>query len=306
MRLIFMGTSEFAAPSLERLTKKHNIRAVYTKADKPAHRGMRVKKGIIRAMAEEGGLNVRMPHRLNPEETEFIQASQVDCIVVVSYGLKIPKEILNIPLWGAVNAHASLLPRYRGSSPINAAVLHGEKESGVTVFRLNEEWDAGEILFQKKIMLDKRETASSLWEKLRFLSADALEEALGKIDSLQPVPQNHEEATYAMKINKDDARIPWEKSQVIVDRFVRGYFSWPGAFTTLEGKTVKILGGLPSDEKHQAAPGTILGVNADKGIKIACGKGVFYITDLQMECKRAMSFKDFLNGCPLCAGEKFT
>lgn len=305
MRLIFMGTSEFALPALERLAGEHEVAAVFTKADKPAHRGMKVKKGVIKAWAAEHGIPVFTPSRLETFEAARCREIAPDCIVVVSYGLKIPREILDIPPLGAVNAHASILPKYRGSSPVNAAVLNGEKKSGVTVFRLNEEWDAGDILLTKEITLDERETASSLWDKLRRLSAEALSETLNSMDEITPLPQEEGKATFAVKISKEDARISWESEALEIDRYVRGYFSWPGAFTTLEGKTVKILGGRPADEEHNAAPGTILGVDPDKGIKVACGKGVFYITELQMECKRAMSFKDFLNGCPLCAGERF-
>ena len=305
MRLLFMGTSEFALPSLERLAQEHDVAGVFTKADKPAHRGMKVKKGVIKTWAEKHHIPVFTPSRLDDREITRCREIAPDCIAVVSYGLKIPREILDIPSFGALNAHASLLPRYRGSSPVNAAVLNGEAVSGVTVFRLNEEWDAGDILLKKEISLDERETASSLWEKLRFLSADALSETLARIDEITPLPQEDEKATFAMKITKEDARISWNNEAGIVDRLVRGYFSWPGAYTTLNGKTVKILGGFPAEEKHLAEPGTILGVDPEQGIKVACGTGVFYITDLQMECKRAMSFKDFLNGCPLCAGEMF-
>ncbi|HHH85091.1 MAG TPA: methionyl-tRNA formyltransferase, partial [Firmicutes bacterium] len=184
MRLIFMGTSEFALPSLERLAGEHEVVAVFTKPDKPAHRGMKLKKGIIKAWAEKHRIPVFTPSRLDTQEASRCREADPHCIVVVSYGLKIPREILDIPPLGAVNAHASLLPKYRGSSPVNAVILNGERKSGVTVFRLNEEWDAGDILLQKEIPLDERETASSLWEKLRRLSAEALSEALAAIDEI--------------------------------------------------------------------------------------------------------------------------
>ncbi len=299
MRLVFMGTSLFAEPSLRALDENHEVLAVYTAPEKPAGRGMKIKPGEVKDYADNAGIEVRMPLRLDNTETEYIKGLTPDVIVVVSYGLKIPAGILAIPPSGVINAHASLLPRHRGASPVNAAVIAGDRESGVSVFLLNEEWDAGDVILREKMTLDADETASSLWEKLRHLSAAALLKALESLemaDGGTPFEkQDESKVTYAWKIKREDALIDWSEDAQSIERKIRGYYGWPVAYTYFEGRTLKIQQAACETKDSGAAPGTV--VSADEnGIHVACGKGVLRITRLQLQCKRAMDCRDFLNG----------
>ncbi len=297
MRLVFMGTSEFALPSLKALNKKHEIVCVYTAPDKPAGRGMNLKKGAVKAYAEEAGVEVRTPVKLDNRETEYLKSLRPEAVAVISYGLKIPRAILDLPSHCVINAHASLLPRHRGASPINAAVIAGDKESGVTVFRLNEAWDAGEMISRKSVTLEPRETASSLWEKLRILSADAFLEALSLLDnnSADFEPQDESQVTYAHKISREDALIHWDKPAGTIDRMIRGYYSWPMAYTLFDNRTLKIHRAVPVGSEHNEKPGTVLSADK-KGIVIACGKDALRLEKIQLQSKKAMECGDFLNG----------
>ena len=306
MNIVFMGTSLFALPALESLYEHENVLAVYTKKDKPRNRGMKVIPGEIKAFAEEHNIPVRTPAKFNNEEINYLKHLAPDLIIVVSYGLKIPQDVLNIPKYGTINAHASLLPKYRGSSPINAAILNGEKESGVTIFFLNEDWDAGDILISEKIKIEDDETAESLWEKLRFLSAKLLIKAVQVLEKkvYKPVPQNHSDATFAYKIKKNDAEIDWSKSAQEIERMVRAYYSWPIAYTYLNGKVLKIHKADILEKDFDVSPGTVVRVNKKEGIIIACGKGALILKEIQLEGKKKIDVASFLNGYKLSEGDR--
>ena len=308
MKIIFMGTSLFALPILEMLVKeKYDISAVYTKPDKPHDRGMKVIEGEIKHFAIENGLTIRTPERLQATEREFIQQVNPDCIVVVSYGLKIPRSILDIPQFGAVNAHASLLPHYRGAAPIQAAILHGEKETGITVFRLTEEWDAGDIITQDRISIGDHERGGELWERLRQLAPHTMVSALRAFETntARCIPQDDTLATFAHKLNKEDGHIHWEQSADYIERMVRAYHPWPMAHTHLGDKFVKIHSCSRELSSTRIQPGSVVDINCEKGIGVACGEGVVYISEMQIEGKRKMHFRDFLNGHHLQVGDRF-
>lgn len=308
MNIIFMGTSLFALPVLEMLVReKYNVTAVYTKPDKPHDRGMKVIEGEIKHYAVEQGLTVRTPEKLNPEEREMIASLHPDCIVVVSYGLKIPRSILDIPRFGAVNAHASLLPKFRGAAPIQAAILDGEKETGVTVFRLTEEWDAGDIVAMDRIEIGAQERGGELWERLRHLAPLTMSKALQSFETntASYLPQDHSQATFAKKITKEDGHIHWENSAVCIERLVRAYCPWPMAHTHLSKIFVKIHAVTYETVSRRERSGSVFAIDCEKGIGVVCGEGVIYISELQLEGKRKMYFKDFLNGHQLKVGDRF-
>lgn len=308
MNVIFMGTSLFALPVLEMLVReKYNVVAVYTKPDKPHDRGMKVIEGEIKHYAVEQGLTVRTPDKLHAEEREMIASLHPDCIVVVSYGLKIPRSILDIPRFGAVNAHASLLPKYRGAAPIQAAILNGEKETGITVFRLTEEWDAGDVIAEDRLTIGEHERGGELWERLRHLAPVTMLKALQAFatNSAMCIPQDHTHATFAHKITKEDGHIHWDNSAVCIERLVRAYYPWPMAHTHLGKVFVKIHAVTYEATSRRERPGSVFAIDCEKGIGVVCGEGVLYISELQFEGKRKMHFRDFLNGHQLKPGDRF-
>lgn len=306
MKIVFMGTSEFAVPSLKELNQNYDIKAVYTKKDKKSGRGMKLKEGKVKKAAKSLSIPVRTPTKLDKEEIEYINNLNVDLIAVICYGLKIPETILNLPKKFVINAHASLLPKYRGASPINKAVIEGDKKTGVTVFKLNRDWDAGDILFKYSLDITKKETASSLWERLRHLSAYALSDSIEKIkqNDYSLTPQDHEKATFAYKIDKDDVEIDWSKTVDKIEREIRGYFAWPIAFSFLEGKRLKIYSVKKEKKNMNKKPGEIVDINKNKGIGVAAGDGLIYLKEIKLAGKRKMNYKDFLNGYDLKEGVK--
>ncbi len=308
MKIVFMGTSLFAMPILEMLVnEKYTIVAVYTKPDKPHDRGMKTVEGEIKHYAVEQGLTVRTPVKLTNEERDIIAALNPDCIVVVSYGLKIPRMILEIPRYGAVNAHASLLPKFRGAAPIQKAILEGERETGITVFQLTEEWDAGDIVEKDVISIGEHERGGELWERLRKLSSQTMLKALRAFETqtFELIPQDHARASFAYKINKEDGHIYWEQQAMCIERMVRAYHPWPMAHTHLGEKFLKIHACVHEEGSRRERPGSIFSIDCTKGIGVVCGEGVVFISELQVEGKRKMHFRDFLNGHQLRLGDRF-
>src|SRR6056297_217079 len=306
MRIIFMGTSGFALPSLKKLAENHDVISVFTKKDKPRGRGMRLKEGVIKKEAKRLKIEVKTPENLLDKKIiNYLKDKKPDLMVVVSYGLKIPENILKIPKYFVINAHASLLPKYRGASPINKAILEGDKKTGITVFKLDKNWDAGDIIETYSVEIDKNETAESLWDKLRNLSAEALLDSIEKIknNDYEFEKQDESKATYAYKINKKDAKINWNKTIENIDRQIRGYYSWPGAFSYYKNKRMKILSAVIEKKDINEKPGTVVDLNSNKGIGVAANNGVVYIKKLKLAGKKAMDYIDFLNGYDISKGE---
>lgn len=306
IRTIFMGTSEFALPILKGLIEAGvNLCAVYTQPDRPKGRGKKLAPSPVKQMAEQHGIAVYLPVKLRePSVVEELKSLAPDLIVVAAYGQILPKSVLEIPKYGCINVHASLLPRYRGAAPINKAVMEGEEVTGVTTMFMDVGLDTGDMLVKRTTPIGFEETAKSLRDRLALLGREAMEETLHRLceETLTPEPQNDEQSSYAPMLKKEDGHIDWHKSAVAIHNLVRGLDPWPGAYTTLEGNILKIARTFP--EKGQGGdPGTVLSSGPD-GLRIACGEGVLLVRELQISGKKRLSAVDFLRGNPLPSGTR--
>lgn len=298
MKLIFMGTPDFAVPCLESLLQAgHEVAAVFTQPDKPRGRKQELTPPEVKVCALKHLLTVYQPKTLRDGEAmKIIKEIQPDCIVVVAYGKILPKEILDFPRYGCINIHASLLPQYRGSAPIQWAVINGEKETGVTIMQMDEGVDTGDMLCQRSIPIALDDTAESMFDKLSVLGGEMIVKALEMLEQgeLSPVRQDEAKASHAPMLNKDIAVIDWYKSAREVHNLVRGLYSWPIAQTTLHGKKLKIY--RTALGKGHGEPGSVVSVSP---LTIACGDGAIEIKELQLEGKKRMDAKTFLIGHPL-------
>ncbi|WP_405345833.1 methionyl-tRNA formyltransferase [Ruminococcus sp.] len=303
MKLIFMGTPDFAVPCLERLIKAgHEIAAVFSQPDKPRGRKMILTPPEVKVCALKHGLTVYQPKSLrNDEAMELIKEIAPNCIVVAAYGKILPKAMLELPKYGCINVHGSLLPKYRGSAPIQWSVINGEKETGVTIMQMAEGVDTGDMLYQKAIPIGIDDTAESMFEKLSDLGGEMIVEALDLLEEgkLTPIKQDETLATHAPMLNKEIAVIDWNKSALEVHNLVRGLYSWPIAQTTLHGKKLKIY--RTAVGKGSGEAGTVISTSP---LTIACGEGAVVIEELQLEGKKRMDAKAFLIGHPLQIKEK--
>lgn len=296
-RIVFMGTPEFAVPILQTLAESHNVVAVYTRTDKPMGRGKQIALSPVKEFALAHNLPLEQPRTLrNGAEQHLLQSYQPDVIVVAAYGLILPKAILDTPPHGCMNVHPSLLPRWRGASPITYAILHGETETGVTLMQMDEGLDTGAILKQRKVPLAQNETTGSLTEKLAQLAAEVVCAALPDFlaGKLTPQPQNNALATMTALVAKEDGLMNWSKSAVFLERAVRAYQPWPTAYTHYRGEQFKILRSTVLDYNTPEVPGTVLQIGKDIGI--ATGKGVLLLHEVQLAGKRAMGAGEFARG----------
>ena len=308
MKIVFMGTPDFASGTLEALIAAgHEITAVYTQPDKPKGRGKEVQMTPVKMVALEHGIPVYQPRRIREAaEVEILRQIPADIFVVEAFGQILSQEILDMPKFGCVNIHASLLPKYRGAAPIQWAVIDGEEKTGITIQQMNAGIDTGDILYVKEYILDTKETGASLFDKLMVLGAEAIVEALPLIEAgkIIPVPQNEAEATHAAKLTKQLGELDFTKSAVVLERLIRGLNSWPSAYTLFRGKQLKIWEAEVVDEiQADAEPGTVIAVDK-QSITVAAGEGGLQILELQIEGKKRMACKDFLLGYPVSVGEK--
>ncbi len=309
MKIVFMGTPDFAVPPLKAIAEAgYEVAAVVTQPDKPKGRGKVLMPTPVKEEAMKHGFTVVQPAKVrnNPEFLEFLKETNPDIIVVAAFGQIIPKEILELPKFGCINIHASLLPKYRGAAPIQQAVIDGEKESGVTIQRMGEGIDTGDMISKVTVPLDKEETGGSLFDKLAEAGAKLLTETLPSIENGTAVYEKQPEESptpYAAMITKQMGLLDFSKSAVELERLVRGMNPWPSAYTYLNGKTLKvwrsevvqIIGGAHTDEKIAPEPGRVL--KADKsGIHVACGKDILVLTEVQLEGKKRMEADAFLRG----------
>ncbi len=303
MKLIFMGTPDFAVPCLEALISAgHEIAAVFTQPDKPRGRKQELTPPEVKACALDHGLTVYQPNTLKSGEAfDIISRISPDCIVVAAYGKILPKNILDLPKYGCINVHGSLLPKYRGAAPIQWSVINGDKATGITIMHMGEGLDTGDILYVKSIPIGIYDTAESMFEKLSELGGEMIVEALDKLErgELTPVKQDDSLSSYAPMLDKSVSTIDWNKTAVEVHNLVRGLYSWPIAQTTLHGKKLKIYRTSVSEKSGQ--PGTIIDLNP---FTIACNEGSVIIHELQLEGKKRMDSKSFLIGHPLKLKEK--
>lgn len=303
MRVVYMGTPDFAVPCLLKLIEAgHEIAGVFTQPDKPVGRKQIMTPPAVKICALEHGLNVYQPAKLRDGTApELIRELNPQVIVVAAYGKIIPKDILDYPQYGCINIHGSLLPKYRGAAPIQWSVINGDRETGVTIMQMNEGVDTGDILYQKAIPIGIDDTAESIFDRLAVLGADMLLEVMDRLPEgdLIPVRQDEALATYAPMLDKDLAVIDWNKTCLQVHDLVRGLYSWPIAQTTLNGKKLKIYRTSPCDMSGSA--GTVISTDP---LTVACGDGSVIIRELQLEGKKRMDAASFLIGHPLKIGDR--
>ena len=302
MKIVFMGTPDFSVNALENIVKAgHDVVGVITQPDKPKGRGGKMQYTPVKEKALELGLDVYQPQRV--KETEFIEKLKEmnpDAIVVIAFGQILPKAILDMPKYGCINVHASLLPKYRGAAPIQWSVIDGEKETGVTTMYMNEGLDTGDIIDKVVVPIDKKETGGSLFDKLAIEGGKLILKTLIELENGTAVrtPQDDSKSNYAGMINKQLGKIDFNKSANEIERLIRGLNPWPSAYTKMDGKTLKIWDADVDDSENDSAPGTITEVGKDF-IRVATGKGRLKILELQLEGKKRMKTRDFLNGAKI-------
>lgn len=301
MKIVFAGTPEFAAPTLEMLLGgAHEVCAVYTQPDRPAGRGRKLTPSPVKLLAQSHGVPVFQPTSLKELlEQERLRSLEADLMIVVAYGLILPKIVLEIPRLGCVNVHASLLPRWRGAAPIQRAILAGDEVTGITIMTVEPRLDAGPMLHKKSCRIAPLETAGELHDRLARLGAEALSEVLPDIEAglIRPEVQDESQATYAAKLEKHEARLDWSMSAIDLERRIRAFNPWPVAATLYRGEIMRIWLAQSLDESAGAEPGTIL--EREKTLDVATGSGVLRVIEVQLPGGRRMSAQAFLNAHPV-------
>ena len=307
MRIVFMGTPDFSVPALEALVEGgHEVVAAITQPDKPKGRGKAVLMTPVKEKAMELGIPVYQPVKVRePEFVEKLRQMEPDAIVVVAFGQILPKSILEIPRYGCVNIHASLLPKYRGAAPIQWAVIDGERESGVTTMFMNEGLDTGDMLEKEAVTLDPKETGGSLHDKLSAIGGRLILSTLKGLEdgTLKGTPQTDEGTCYAKMLKKSLGDIDWTMDATAIERLIRGLNPWPSAYTCLHGKTLKIWDGDVLEREYGVEPGTVAEVAKDR-LVVQTGQGSLAIRSLQLEGKKRMDAGDFLRGYAVEAGTR--
>jgi len=303
LRVAFAGTPPFAARALEALLAAgHDVTLVLTQPDRPAGRGLRLASSAVAQAAQRHGIPLLKPASLKQgDAVAQLQAVAPDVMVVAAYGLLLPASVLAIPKRGCLNIHASLLPRWRGAAPIQRALLAGDSLTGISIMQMDAGLDTGAVLIAKPQAIGPRDTTGSLTETLAVLGAEAIVAALGALDSLVPRKQSGEEATYAPKIARAEARIDWSQSSVAIDRSIRAFDPTPGAETTFQGESLKIREAEPADGQGKA--GEVIECDASR-LVIACGKGALSILGVQRAGGKKLGIADFLRGVRVAAGAR--
>ena len=303
--IIFMGTPEFAVPSLKALHKNdQDIALIVTQPDRPKGRGRKLTPSPVKETAMNLGYSVIQSSSIRTDEfMSCIEKYTPDFIVVVAFGHIIPKKILAIPKIATINIHASLLPKYRGPAPIQWAIINEEKKTGVTTMLMDEGLDTGDILLSSKLEIASDDTSDSLHDRLADLGADLLIQTLNAFEAgdINPIPQDHSQATYAPMLKKNDGRMNWETPANAIEAFIRGMTPWPGAFTFHENKRLKIFRAKTIAMDTEASPGTVI-KGFPNELWISTGKGVLSIMELQSESGKRLLIKDFLRGYKLPPG----
>ena len=306
MRVVFMGTPDFAAGTLVKIIESgHNVIGVFTQPDKPKGRGKEMSMSAVKQKALELELPVFQPEKIRkPEIIEEIRQLKPDVIVVVAFGQILSKELLEIPKYGSVNVHASLLPAYRGSAPIQWAVIDGLKKTGVTTMAMDAGIDTGDILMQKELVLDKKETGGSLFDRLSIIGAELLVETLTALENGTAIrtKQEDELSNYAQRLDKALGKIDFYESAEKIERLIRGLNPWPSAFTHIDGKTLKIWDADVVEEEYEGAIGAIVDINK-KSFVVKCGQKALKINEVQLEGKKRMTTDAFLRGNELENGK---
>lgn len=292
--IVFAGTPDFAAQHLQALIEsQHRVIAVYTQPDRPAGRGKKLQASAVKQLAQTHSLPVYQPASLRTEEAHNqLKELNADIMIVVAYGLILPQSILDIPALGCLNVHGSLLPRWRGAAPIQRSLWAGDKQTGVTIMQMDRGLDTGNMLLKQSVDITPADTSASLYEKLAAVGPGALLNALASLSEITPEPQNEQQASYAHKLTKEEARIDWQEDAAKLERHIRAFNPWPVSYFELEGKPIKVW--QASISKAQGRSGEIL--SADKnGILVATGKDALRLETIQLAGKRAMSAAEVLN-----------
>lgn len=310
MKIVFMGTPEFAIPSLQSLVESsHQVVGVVTAPDRPTGRGLKIQPSPVKQCAIDYNLPVLQPENLKDEQfLKQLKSLDADLFTVVGFRI-LPEIVFSIPPKGTINLHASLLPAYRGAAPINWAIINGETETGVTIFFIEKNVDTGNLILQEKVAIEPEENAGMLHDKLMNIGAELLLEAVDSIESGDYIrsPQIGE-VTLAPKLEKALCEINWQKESIQIHNLIRGLSPCPGAYSHLNGKNIKIFSSRLFDSKilPETEPGTIIELNQKAGfISVATGNGVLALTALQMEGKKCMCASEFLKGCHINVGDKF-
>jgi methionyl-tRNA formyltransferase len=303
MKIVFMGTPDFAAASLERLySDGREVTAVFTQPDKPKNRGLKLAASPVKELAQSRGTPIYQPATLRDGEAlRQLEALKPDLIAVVAYGKLLPKEILTLPKYGCVNIHGSLLPKYRGAAPVQWAVLNGETTTGVTSMYMAEEMDAGDIIFKKETAIGDEETAGELYDRLAALGAVLLGETIDAIEggAAPRIPQDHQQATFAPPLRKEQAPIDWTRTAREILCQIRGLNPWPVATAELAGVCFKIYKAVPGQPAGTQPPGSLIAAGKG-GIEVACRDGSIVIAELQAPGGKRMAAADYLRGHPIC------
>lgn len=305
MKIIYMGTPDFAVAPLEAIIKAgHEVSAVVTQPDKQKGRGKEMQMTPVKQCALKHGIPILQPVKIREQEAvEELKNYPADLFVVAAFGQLLSEEILSMPRFGCVNIHASLLPAYRGAAPIQWVILNGETRTGVTIQQMAKGLDTGDMLLKKTVEIDEKETGASLHDKLMLTGAELIVEVLPKIEKGELIPEKQDEskASYYGRLTKSMGLIDWNQDAVSIERLIRGLNSWPSAYTCYKGKTLKIWDGEVIPGKAKEAPGTVTQVSKDS-FTVAAGEGSIRVTSLQLEGKRKVSAKDFLLGYEVVCG----
>jgi methionyl-tRNA formyltransferase len=317
MRLVFCGTPQFAVPTLKHLLAEphFSVSGVITQPDRPRGRGQQLSVSPVKEIALAAHLPVHQPEKIRaPEVQQLLEKLAPDVIVIIAYGQIIPERLLSIPKHGWINLHASLLPKYRGAAPINWAIVNGETRTGLTTMRIDAGMDTGDILLQREMEISQTETAPDLAARMSEAGGPLVEETLRGLaaGTIVPRPQNHAEATLAPILKKEDGRIDWKCSAQEIHNHIRGFFPWPGGYTTFRGKTCHVWGEPAPDalltgqllDSASVVPGTLL--LAKNRWSVACGHATaFRLRTVKLEGRKPVSPTDFANGAHLKRGERF-
>ncbi|MCA9874341.1 MAG: methionyl-tRNA formyltransferase [Anaerolineales bacterium] len=306
-KIVFMGTPEFSVPALQKLVTTQTVVGVVTQPDRPAGRGQQLRPSPVKVVAEAAGIPVYQPRSLRSEEAaDPLREWQPDIIVVAAFGQILRPHVLDLPPHGCVNVHASLLPRWRGASPIQHALMAGDSETGICLMRMDPGLDTGPVYVCRATPITATDTAATLHDRLAELGGDLLEEHLDAIidGRLAPTTQDDTLSTYAPMIKKEDGRLDWTQSAAYLDRHVRAMTPWPGAYTTWQGQPLKILGVRPVERKMTGAAGMVVSGAAGDTAVVVTGDGGLELQTVQPAGKRAMDIAEFLNGRPEFIGSQ--
>ncbi|MGB3253209.1 MULTISPECIES: methionyl-tRNA formyltransferase [Buttiauxella] len=298
LRIIFAGTPDFAARHLDALlSSQHQVVGVFTQPDRPAGRGKKLMPSPVKVLATERDIPVFQPASLRPAENqELVSSLNADVMVVVAYGLILPKAVLDMPRLGCINVHGSLLPRWRGAAPIQRSLWAGDAETGVTIMQMDVGLDTGDMLVKLSCPIEATDTSATLYDKLANLGPQGLLETLNQLATGRATPevQSEELVTYAEKLSKEEARIDWSLSAAQLERCIRAFNPWPMSWLEIDGQPVKIWQASVINQLTDAAPGTIIETNK-QGIQVATGDGILNLQSLQPAGKKAMTAQDLLN-----------